>query len=72
MLSDRDISVYFCKCQTANICRSTSFSMQNKIRKQKRWKPWRVYEYKGNYYTMTGIGTNGFIVLAYPFRKDDL
>lgn len=32
----------------------------------------RVYEYKGNYYTMTGIGTNGFIVSAYPFRKDDL
>ena len=32
----------------------------------------RVYEYKGNYYTMTGIGTNGFIVSAYPIRKDDL
>ena len=32
----------------------------------------RVYEYKGNYYTMTGIGTNGFIVSAYPVRKDDL
>ena len=32
----------------------------------------RVYEYKGNFYTMTGIGTNGFIVSAYPVRKDDL
>ena len=32
----------------------------------------RVYEYKGNYYTMTGIGTNGFIISAYPVRKDDL
>ena len=32
----------------------------------------RVYEYKGNYYVMTGIGVNGFIVSAYPIRKDDL
>ena len=32
----------------------------------------RIYEYIGNYYTMTGIGTNGFIVSAYPIRKDDL
>ena len=32
----------------------------------------RVHEYEGNYYVMTGIGTNGFIVSAYPIRKDDL
>ncbi|MBR0383245.1 MAG: hypothetical protein IJH61_00980 [Eubacteriaceae bacterium] len=32
----------------------------------------RIYEYKGNHFIMTGIGTNGFIVSAYPIRKDDL
>ena len=32
----------------------------------------RVYEHSGKYYAMTGIGTNGFILSAYPIRKDDL
>ena len=30
----------------------------------------RVYDYDGNYYTVTGIGTNGFIVTAYPTSKE--
>lgn len=32
----------------------------------------RIYQYLGNYYIVTGIGTNGFIVSAYPkrYRKD--
>lgn len=29
----------------------------------------RVYSYEGNYYIVTGIGTNGFIVSAYPHKK---
>lgn len=29
----------------------------------------RVYSYQGNYYIVTGIGTNGFIVSAYPHKK---
>ncbi|MDD6711515.1 hypothetical protein [Sharpea porci] len=37
-----------------------------------KWGYERCYEYKGNYYIMTGIGSNGFIVTAYPIRKDDL
>lgn len=32
----------------------------------------RIYEYKGNYYTLVGLGTNGFIVSAYPISKEDL
>lgn len=28
----------------------------------------RVYYYNGNYHVVTGIGTNGFIVSAYPKR----
>lgn len=28
----------------------------------------RTYYYMGNYYVVTGIGTNGFIVSAYPKR----
>lgn len=31
----------------------------------------RVYEYKSNHYIVTGIDINGFIVLAYPIRKDE-
>ncbi len=30
----------------------------------------RVYDYDGHYYTVTGIGTNGFIVTAYPTPKE--
>lgn len=29
----------------------------------------RVYDYEENYYTFTGIGTNGFIVTAFPVSK---
>ena len=29
----------------------------------------RVYNYEGNYYIVTGIGTNGFIISAYPHKK---
>ena len=29
----------------------------------------RTYYYNGNYYVLVGIGTNGFIVSAYPKRK---
>lgn len=29
----------------------------------------RVYSYEGNYYIVTGIGTNAFIVSAYPHKK---
>ena len=29
----------------------------------------RVYSYEGNYYIVTGIGTNGFIASAYPHKK---
>lgn len=28
----------------------------------------RVYYYEGSYYVMTGIGTNGYIVSAYPIK----
>lgn len=30
----------------------------------------RVYDCQGNYYILTGIGTNGFIVTARPARKE--
>ena len=29
----------------------------------------RTYYYEGNYYIVTAIGTNGFIVTAYPKKK---
>ena len=29
----------------------------------------RVFSYEGNYYIVTGIGTNDFIVSAYPHKK---
>lgn len=29
----------------------------------------RVYSYQGNYYIVIGIGTNGFIISAYPHKK---
>ena len=29
----------------------------------------RVYYYDGRYYVLAGIGTNGFIVSAYPITK---
>lgn len=32
----------------------------------------RIYKYQGNYYTLVGIGTNGFIVSAYPISKEDV
>lgn len=31
----------------------------------------RTYYYEGNYYVITGIGTNGFVVSAYPKRRKD-
>lgn len=31
----------------------------------------RVYYYEGNHYVITGVGTNGFIVSAYPKRRKD-
>ena len=30
----------------------------------------RVYDYQGNHYLLTGIGTNGFIVSARPQKKE--
>ncbi len=30
----------------------------------------RVYDYDGNYYTVAGIGSNGFIVTAFPQNKE--
>lgn len=32
----------------------------------------RIYEYNEKYCVLTGIGTNGFIVTAYPMRKENL
>lgn len=29
----------------------------------------RVYYYESNYHVVTGIGTNGFIVSAFPRRQ---
>lgn len=29
----------------------------------------RVYIYENNYYIIIGVGTNGFIVSAYPHKK---
>ena len=29
----------------------------------------KLYNYKGQYYLLTGVGTNGFIVTAYPIDK---
>ena len=31
----------------------------------------RVYYYEGNHYVITGVGTNGFIISAYPKRRKD-
>lgn len=31
----------------------------------------RLYNYNGNYYLLTGIGTNGYIVSAYPLNESD-
>ena len=31
----------------------------------------RVYYYGGRYSIITGIGTNGFIISAYPARRSD-
>ncbi|MBD5101315.1 MAG: toxin [Subdoligranulum sp.] len=31
----------------------------------------RIYYYEGNYYVMTGVGTNGFIISAYPIRRKE-
>ena len=31
----------------------------------------RLYSYKGKYYLQTGVGTNGYIVSAYPIDKAD-
>ena len=28
----------------------------------------RIYQYNGKHYVLTGIGTNGFIVTAYPVK----
>ncbi len=29
----------------------------------------RIYSYESKYYIVTGIGTNGFIISAYPYKK---
>ena len=29
----------------------------------------RIFKYKGKYFLLTAIGTNGFIISAYPIRK---
>lgn len=31
----------------------------------------RTYYYEGNHYVITGIGTNGFVISAYPRRRKD-
>lgn len=31
----------------------------------------RLYLYDGNYYLLSGIGTNGYVVSAYPIGKDE-
>lgn len=31
----------------------------------------KLYLYKGQYYLLTGIGTNGFIVSAYPIKEKE-
>lgn len=31
----------------------------------------RLYSYNGKYYLQTGVGTNGYIVSAYPISKSD-
>ena len=31
----------------------------------------RIYYYEGNHYVITGVGTNGFIISAYPKRRKD-
>ena len=36
----------------------------------KRFGYEKIYNYKGNYYVVAGIGTNGFIVSAYPKKKE--
>ena len=30
----------------------------------------RLYTYKGNYYLLSGVGTNGFVVSAYPLDAE--
>lgn len=32
----------------------------------------RIYKYRGKYLIISAIGTNGFIVSAYPINKEDL
>lgn len=31
----------------------------------------RTYYYEGNHYVITGIGTNGFVISAYPKKRKD-
>ena len=31
----------------------------------------RLYSYNGNYYMLSGVGSNGYIVSAYPLSKSD-
>lgn len=31
----------------------------------------RIYSYKGKYYLQTGVGTNGYIVSAYPISESE-
>ena len=44
--------------------------VQNKVKKINGREGYeRIYYYKGNYYVLISIGTNGFIITAYPIRK---
>ena len=48
----------------------------NKIAERKRLKNGRLtiqqnYEYKGKYYTLNAVGTNGFIVTCYPIESEE-
>lgn len=49
---------------------------ENKIAERKRLKNGRLtiqqnYEYKGKYYTLNAVGTNGFIVTCYPIESEE-
>ena len=31
----------------------------------------KLYSYNGKYYLLTGVGTNGFLVSAYPIKEKE-